>query len=107
MWFENFDHFLVLLIGHSAENDPYPFGMKFPEESSEGARAIDVVRPVEEKPADSLKPPRPGSAVDASNNFRAVHAQALRRANGNSDIVRLVTSEQARTHVRISGEIQI
>ena len=55
MWFQDRDHFLELLIGHGAKDDPDAARIKFLQECRKRFRCRNVMRAVEQKASAAVE----------------------------------------------------
>ena len=66
---EDRNHFLELLVGHRAKDDPHAFRMELREERGERLRCRNIVSAVEKKTSDPFQAARPFRRVDALNDI--------------------------------------
>src|SRR5947207_11570603 len=69
VWLEDRDHFLELLVGHRAEDDPHAFRMELRKERSERLRRRDVVSAVEKKASEPFQAARPFRGIDTLHDL--------------------------------------
>ena len=66
---EDRNHFLELLVGHRAKDDPHAFRMVLSQEHSKRTHGSNVVCTIEKKAPTLLQPARPHRRVHTANNI--------------------------------------